>query len=89
MAVKLAEFADPDSCLMKAADDEPLFVLRAQDKFAPALVRLWAGLVMLEQRHQVRTTKIMEAENLADDMERWQQETGRVKCPDCSSSSWW
>ena len=31
-----------DRCLDKAADDEPIFVLRAQDKLAPALVRQWA-----------------------------------------------
>lgn len=31
-----------DSCLANAADDEPLFVLRAQDNMAADTVRLWA-----------------------------------------------
>lgn len=37
--------ADPNSCLNKAAADEPLFVLRAQDLIAPAVVRYWADLL--------------------------------------------
>ena len=34
---------DPSSCWNKAADDEPLFILRAQDMIAPTLVRDWAN----------------------------------------------
>jgi hypothetical protein len=40
---KRENLADPNSCLNKAEDDEPLFILRASDPLAPALVRLWAS----------------------------------------------
>jgi hypothetical protein len=33
-----------DICLSKAQDEEPIFVLRAQDLFAPQLVRAWVEL---------------------------------------------
>jgi hypothetical protein len=39
--IKLKELAGP-SCLTAAADDEPLFVLRANDELAPAILREWA-----------------------------------------------
>lgn len=32
-------------CLEKAGDEEPIFVLRAQDVTAPILVRVWARMV--------------------------------------------
>lgn len=34
-------------CLRKAAADEPIFVLRAQDLAAPAVVRLWCALTVV------------------------------------------
>lgn len=40
--LKRDELANPESCLNKAADDEPLFVLRANDENAPAAVAGWA-----------------------------------------------
>jgi hypothetical protein len=40
MATKLT-----DQCLAKVGDDEPIFVLRAQDRFAPTVVRVWIALV--------------------------------------------
>ena len=57
-----------DTCLQKAADDEPIFVLRAQDMLAPDLVRDWAT--------RARATgcpsyKCDEALALADRMEAW------------------
>lgn len=36
---KLNEIADQNSCLNKAADDEPIFVLRANDEAALATIR--------------------------------------------------
>jgi hypothetical protein len=38
---KRDELTDPRSCFSKAADDEPLFVLRAQDFTAPATILDW------------------------------------------------
>jgi hypothetical protein len=40
MAIKAKEISE--GCFAKAALDEPLFVLRAQDKSAPGIVRAWA-----------------------------------------------
>ena len=58
-----------DTCLQKAADDEPIFVLRAQDITAPAIVRMWAEMQKL---HPIRAEeKIREALALADRMEQW------------------
>jgi hypothetical protein len=57
-----------EGCLGKAADNEPVFILRGQDKFAPLLVRMWVQLALL---HGCDGEKIEEAAYLADDMERW------------------
>lgn len=40
MAIKSEERVE--GCFARAAEDEPLFVLRATDKLAPDLVRQWA-----------------------------------------------
>ena len=42
MGLKREELSNPFGCLGKAADDEPIFVLRGQDLLAPTLVRQWA-----------------------------------------------
>jgi hypothetical protein len=68
-----------DGCFAKAALDEPLFVLRAQDKSSPGLVRKWAE--QFRQHHLKAGTegfelakaisKHTEALNVADAMEKW------------------
>lgn len=40
MGIKAQEMKD--GCFAKAAMDEPIFVLRAQDKSSPGIVRAWA-----------------------------------------------
>lgn len=54
-----------DKCLAKAADDEPIFVLRAQDKSAPAAVRRWAS----DNKPTLDREKYEEAHALAKEME--------------------
>lgn len=61
-------YKNDDKCLAKVADDEPIFVLRAQDKLAPILVRLWCELADL---HGADLPKIQGAMELADKMEAW------------------
>ncbi len=39
--IKRQEISDPTSCLNKAADDEPVFVFRAQDQTAPWVIEQW------------------------------------------------
>jgi len=36
-------FKDNDACLAKVAEDEPIFVLRAQDWSAPIFIEQWAN----------------------------------------------
>jgi hypothetical protein len=43
--------AEGKGCLGKAADDEPVFVLRAQDKFFIPVVKMWSTLVWTEICH--------------------------------------
>lgn len=65
-------------CYIKAAGDEPLFVLRSQDKLAPEIVREWAYRALAAG---VPEDKVAEARRCADDMEDWQI-THRSKVPD-------
>lgn len=71
-------FKDNDSCLKKGAPDEPIFVLRAQDKLAPNLVRMWAASAASQGTPYEKTR---EGRELADRMEQWQAEHGS-KVPD-------
>lgn len=59
-------------------EDEPKFVLRAQDRCAPEVVRLWALTAM---KHGAPPSKIVAARALADAMDAWQQVYG-AKVPD-------
>lgn len=57
-----------DSCLDKVRPHEPIFVLRAQDKLAPRLVRLWGEMAA---DTDCPVDKIEEAFATADEMEQW------------------
>lgn len=75
MATKLT-----DTCLAKCADDEPIFVLRAQDKLAPSMVRTWAATAAV---YKCDPAKVQEAYELADKMDAWQRENAdKAKYPD-------
>jgi hypothetical protein len=72
MAIKaeeLALMAEGKGCLGKAADDEPLFILRAKDPAAAFIVRVWCQLAWQAELHEPR--KIEEANGLANRMEAW------------------
>jgi hypothetical protein len=56
------------SCLKKAADDEPIFVLRAQDKLAPAVVQYWIDLARSQGTPE---PTLQEAERCMASMEAW------------------
>lgn len=55
-------------CIAKAADNEPVFVLRAQDKLAPMLVKLWADLA---ESRGAPAKKVADARFLAEMMHHW------------------
>lgn len=55
-------------CLGKAADDEPVFILRGQDILAADLVDRWATLASLKG---CPDAKVLEARALAQAMREW------------------
>lgn len=63
-------------CYTKAADDEPIFVLRAKDPFAATLVRQWADMAEADMAQPPE--KIAEARKCADDMCLWRAELSDV-----------
>jgi hypothetical protein len=67
------------SCLTAAADDEPVFLLRAHDELAPEVVRYWAQLYgMSKSAAGLMTTKSVtkrsEAFDCAMAMKQWKEE---------------
>lgn len=66
MAIKSEELQH--GCIAKAADDEPVFVLRATDKLAPNIIRLWARRAAYQGCPK---EKVDEANALAAKMEEW------------------
>jgi hypothetical protein len=75
---KSKEISYSDSTLNKCADDEPVFILRAQDKLAPVVIRIWADLAKF---HGAGQMKVSTAKQLAHEMEKW-ADYGRAKMPD-------
>lgn len=66
-------------CHGKAAPDEPIFTLRANDPLAPLLVRRWAYLYKSRKEKadaygSDAHSKYMEAHDCATAMERWKKE---------------
>jgi hypothetical protein len=57
-----------DPCINAAAEDEPIFVLRANDELAPDVVRYWVHLSMEQELH---ADKLDEARHWADVMAEW------------------
>jgi hypothetical protein len=56
-------------CLSKAGDDEPIFVLRAKDRTAPAAIGQW---VLINQGIQPEE-KLNGALALAEEMRAWRE----------------
>ncbi len=71
---KRDELADPDSCLGRAEDDEPLFILRAKDGLSSTTVRAWADYAAKSGLHE--REKIDEARMCADTMDNWRTSKG-------------
>lgn len=78
--IKDKEVEDVNSCLNSAYADEPIFVLRANDELAPAIVREWAQRYLMlktkERPHTLdvrQTAKMHDALCLAKAMEAWRE----------------
>lgn len=75
--IKRDELRGP-SCLTNAADDEPLFVLRANDEIAAGLVYVWAAKYCASKGGRSKMTvkqlqKLDEAYALYDAMIEWKK----------------
>ena len=66
--MKYEELRNQNSCLNRAAADEPLFVLRANDPVAAQTIRHWA--TMSNGVHDVG--QIDSARICADEFDKWQ-----------------
>lgn len=71
MALKRDEIADSGSCLNRAADDEPIFVLRAKDPLAAKIVEEWSARSVLAGIHQDRAQA---AFRFAQAMRAWRKQ---------------
>lgn len=79
---KVDELKGP-SCLTMAADNEPLFVLRANDEAAPGTIRDWVHRYAMSKGGYTRMTpkqkaKADEAFAVARQMEQWKQAHGKT-----------
>jgi DICT domain-containing protein len=75
MATKSELIEDPRSCLNEAGADEPLFLLRAQDRFFPAAVEAWVHEAELAiaagEGSPGLIAKVREARALLRQADRW------------------
>jgi len=69
MSTKLENLQDANSCLGKAADNEPIFILRANDPLAPIVVEIWANLGLSLDAHEA--FKCLHACDVANEMRAW------------------
>lgn len=72
--LKKDELLSSTSCLNKAADDEPIFVLRAADPVAAATIKHWA--TMAQGHHEPQ--KIIEARRCANAFDDFYQKSRNV-----------
>jgi len=71
---------DAEAFLAKVADDEPIFILRAQDRIAPTAVYNWAKVA---KQFDCPRAKTDEAMSCHDDMVTWQvRYHDKAKFPD-------
>jgi hypothetical protein len=77
MATKRIELES--GVLTRVAEDEPVFILRAKDKHAADVVRLWAKKAELSGTPRA---KVDEALDLAHEMDRWAKVNGGARVPD-------
>lgn len=74
--IKSEELSNPSSSLNKAAPDEPVFVLRAQDALAPSIILQWMSLA--REAGTLSVERELEARNCVKQMIAWH----KSKLPD-------
>jgi hypothetical protein len=74
--LKAMELKDPNSCLNRAEDDEPIFVIRANDELAPSIVRNWCAHYMVSKGDAItaqQQIKLQEAMDISYAMKLWKE----------------
>jgi hypothetical protein len=80
--LKRDELSDANSCLNRADDREPLFVLRANDENAPAIVTEWCREYVVSKGGWAKLTpeqqkKYAEAMDIAGHMRIWKMQQNK------------
>lgn len=80
--IKKDEISNPSSCLNRATDDEPLFVLRGKDVTAPDVIRDWCFRRIDAGKNQKGDEQIKQAYALADQMTEYQERLAAIAAQD-------
>lgn len=75
--IKSLEISDPKSCLNKASNDEPIFVLRAKDPQSIPIVLAWIQKRIEEGHEDVDDPKIRDAFEWCVKAKDWLRSRGR------------
>lgn len=75
--IKHLEVSNPHSCLNRARDDEPVFVLLGRDICAPEVIEEWVRLRVESAKNSMTDPQIKEALDLADQMRAWRERLAR------------
>jgi len=67
---KQGSIISKDRCLLNLKENEPIFALRAQDRLAPMLIRLWADLTSTQSNRQEKVRHAYLAASQFDDWAR-------------------
>lgn len=84
---KQHELSNPDSCMSRAKDDEPVFVLLGRDLAAPDTVRYWADRRVELDKNRPDDPQILSAHKDARAMERFRSLQVLGMGPDPAPSS--
>ena len=69
--LKKDEIENPESCINRAAPNEPVFVLRAIDEAAPHVIEVWARERVILGKNKSSDQKIIGALETAIRMREW------------------
>lgn len=87
--LKKQEIDNLESCLNKAAIDEPLFVLRGKDICAAETVREWARARVRAGKNHPQDKQVLEALAIADAMDAYAaKRAGEIKTESAAAGAW-
>lgn len=72
--IKRLELSDPQSCMSRAEQEEPTFVLLGRDITAPAAIRAWCELRIVAGKNKRDDPQIIEALSCAALMQDYKRE---------------